>query len=73
MGGSWSTYRVPMHIQGEHANSKQKGPSWEPNQEPTRCDVTALTTTHLCSSPVLTIHSFKHNETKKELHSEFKC
>ena len=38
-----------MHTQGEHANSTQKGPSWESNLEPYCCEATVLTTTPPCS------------------------
>jgi len=48
-----------MHTQGEHANSIQKGPSQDSNQEPSFCEVTVLTTTPLCSPK--TISSFYFN------------
>ena len=54
VGGSWSTQREPMHKWGEHANSTQKGPRWGLNLEPSRCEVTVLTTTPPCS-PVVSI------------------
>ena len=41
--------REATHTQGEHANTTQKGPSWDSNQEPSCCEATVLTTTTLCS------------------------
>lgn len=31
-GGSWSAREKPPHTRGEHANSSQKGRSWDSNQ-----------------------------------------
>ena len=57
-----------MHTRGEHANSTQKGPSWELNLEPSCCEATVLTTTLLCSSPwkqqLLILNSKNLNETE---------
>ena len=45
----WTVGGEPMHTWGEHANSTQKGPSWELNLEPSRCEATVLNTTPPCS------------------------
>jgi len=45
VGGRRNTWREPTHTRGEHANSTQKGPSWESNLEPSCCEVTVLTNT----------------------------
>ena len=45
MGGSQSTWRELTDARGEHANSTQKEPTWDLNQEPSYCEATVLTTT----------------------------
>ena len=42
MGGSWNTRRESTHTRGEHANSTQKDPSWDSNQEFSCCEATVL-------------------------------
>ena len=49
VGGSRSTRRELTYTWGEHANSTQKGPIWDSDQESSCCEVTVLTTTPLCS------------------------
>ena len=55
--GRWEEARVPgenPRIHGaEHANSTQKGPSWELNLEPSCCEATVLTTTPPCSPSLM--------------------
>jgi len=46
-----------MHTRGEHANSTQKGPSRDSNEEPSHCEAMVLNTTPPCS-PVTNTHSF---------------
>ena len=55
--GCRSTWREPTHTGGEHANSTQKGPSWELNLELSRCEVTVVTTTPPCSPRINNIFS----------------
>jgi len=53
--GSRSTRREPTHTRGERANSTQNGPSQELNLEPSRCEITVLTTTPPCCPFVETV------------------
>ena len=48
MGKSQSTQREPTHTQTEHANSTQKSPSQDLNQEPPYCEGMVLTITPSC-------------------------
>ena len=41
-GRSWSTGGEPTHTRGKHANSTQKNPSQDSNQEPSCCEATVL-------------------------------
>ena len=47
-GRDETTQGESMHTQGEHANSTQRSPSTDSNQEPSCCEVTVLTPTPLC-------------------------
>jgi len=51
--GRWEEAGVPgenLRIHwGEHANSTQKSPSWDSNQEPSYCEAMVLTTTPPCN------------------------
>ena len=49
VGEIQSTQTEPSPAHGGHANSTQKGPGRDSNQEPLCCEATELTTTPLCS------------------------
>ena len=50
--GNRRTQKEPTQTRAEHANSTQKGPNGNSNQEPFPCEVTVLTTTPLCSQTI---------------------
>jgi len=45
VGGSWSFHREPTHAWGEHANSTQKGPIQDLNQQP-YCEIISMLPQH---------------------------
>ena len=48
LGGGRRSLWEPMHTHREHANSTQKGPSWDSHREPSYCEVMVSTTRRFC-------------------------
>ena len=69
MGRNRSVRRKPTHVQGEHANSTQKGQSWDSNPKPT-CEALLRSQTH--THKRAHTHTHTHTHTKPVIPATWK-